>query len=89
MKHWKVLVVSVVVGLVMSGTWMARAQEIVIGFSGPLSGPAAEYGQDILYGIDMAVNQINAAGGITVDGKKYRFNLPSRRDVTMKQLKAK
>jgi hypothetical protein len=44
MKHWKVLVVSVVVGLVMSGTWMARAQEIVIGFSGPLSGPAAEYG---------------------------------------------
>lgn len=75
MKHWKVLVVSVVVGLVMSGTWMARAQEIVIGFSGPLSGPAAEYGQDILYGIDMAVNQINAAGGITVDGKKYRFKL--------------
>ena len=23
----------------------------------------------------MAVNQINAAGGITVDGKKYRFKL--------------
>ena len=75
MKHWKVLVASVVVGLVMSGAWMARAQEIVIGFSGPLSGPAAEYGQDMLYGIDMAVNEINAGGGITVSGKKHKIKL--------------
>jgi len=42
MKHWKVLVVTVVVGLVILGTWIVRAQDIVTGFSGPLSGPAAE-----------------------------------------------
>ncbi|HOJ51071.1 MAG TPA: ABC transporter substrate-binding protein [Syntrophales bacterium] len=51
------------------------ADEIVVGFSGPLSGPAAEYGQDILFGVDLAVKEINAAGGITVGGKKYTFRL--------------
>lgn len=49
--------------------------EVVIGYTGPLSGPAAEYGQDCLNGIDMAVNEINGAGGITVGGKKYVFKL--------------
>ena len=75
MKHWKGIIVLSAVCLVMSWTFIARAQDIVIGFSGPLSGPAAEYGQDMLYGIDMAVNEINAAGGITVKGKKYKFRL--------------
>jgi branched-chain amino acid transport system substrate-binding protein len=53
----------------------SRADEIVVGYTGPLSGPAAEYGQDILNGVDMAVKEINAAGGITVAGKKYTFRL--------------
>ena len=49
--------------------------EIVVGYTGPLSGPAAEYGQDCLNGVDMAVKEINGAGGITVSGKKYLFRL--------------
>jgi len=63
--------------MVMLGTFIAQAQDqdIVIGFSGPLSGPAAEYGQDMLYGIETAVAEINAGGGITVKGKKYKFKL--------------
>ncbi len=56
-------------------TGPVKAEDIVIGFSGPLSGPAAEYGQDILYGIDMAVKDINAAGGVSVGGKKYTLRL--------------
>jgi len=57
--------------------WTAagQADEIVIGYTGPLSGPGAEYGQDILNGVDMAVKEINAAGGITVGGKKYTIRL--------------
>lgn len=51
------------------------AGEVVIGYSGPLSGPAAEYGQDCVNGVDMAVKEINAAGGITVKGEKYTFRL--------------
>jgi branched-chain amino acid transport system substrate-binding protein len=51
------------------------AQDIVIGYSGPLSGLAAEYGQDAFNGIELAVNEINAKGGVIVDGKKHRFKL--------------
>jgi branched-chain amino acid transport system substrate-binding protein len=75
MKHWKSIIVLSAVCLIMSWTFIAQAQDIVIGFSGPLSGPAAEYGQDCVYGIDMAVNEINAAGGINVKGKKHLFKL--------------
>jgi branched-chain amino acid transport system substrate-binding protein len=74
MKHWKSIAVLVAC-LAVTWTFTARAQEIVIGFSGPLSGPAAEYGQDMVQGIDMAINEINDAGGITVGGKKYKFRL--------------
>ncbi len=75
MKHRKGILVLSVICLAMSWALTVSAEDIVIGFSGPLSGPAAEYGQDIVYGIDMAVNEINAAGGITVKGKKYLFKL--------------
>jgi len=51
------------------------AKEIVIGFNGPLSGPAAEYGRDCANGVEMAINEINEAGGITVGGQKYVFRL--------------
>lgn len=53
----------------------ADAQDILIGYSGPLSGLAAEYGQDVFNGIDLAVNEINAKGGIVVQGKKHKFKL--------------
>lgn len=53
----------------------AFAGEIVIGFSGPLSGPAAEYGQDTANGIDMAIREINEKGGIVVNGQKHTFKL--------------
>lgn len=71
-----------IVSLVMSLTFIAHAEDIVIGFSGPLSGPAAEYGQDMVNGIDMAINEINAAGGITVNGKKHLFKLEKLDDKT-------
>jgi branched-chain amino acid transport system substrate-binding protein len=75
MKYLKVLICLVAAVFVMTWTGSSKADEIVLGYTGPLSGPAAEYGQDILYGVDMAVNEINAAGGITVKGKKYTFKL--------------
>jgi branched-chain amino acid transport system substrate-binding protein len=42
---------------------------VVIGFTGPLSGGAALYGRNVLDGLQMAVDEINAAGGITVGGQ--------------------
>ncbi|PYE54144.1 ABC transporter substrate-binding protein [Deinococcus yavapaiensis] len=59
----------------------ATAQNVVnIGYSGPLSGAAAFYGKDVQSGLEMAVNEINKAGGITVKGQKYRLNLVSLDD---------
>ena len=53
----------------------AFAQEVVkIGYSGPLSGGAALYGKNVLDGMQMAVNEINAAG-FEVGGRKYKLEV--------------
>jgi branched-chain amino acid transport system substrate-binding protein len=46
-----------------------------IGYSGPLSGPAAFYGENTLSGLEMAVKEINESGGFEVDGQPYTINL--------------
>jgi len=61
--------------LTMSWTSPSQAADIVIGFTGPLSGPTVEYGQDCVTGLDMAIKELNSAGGITVDGQKLLFKL--------------
>lgn len=61
-----------------TGAWAA---EVVIGFTGPLSGPGAGYGRDNLNGLKMAADDINKAGGITVDGKKYTIAIKSYDDM--------
>jgi branched-chain amino acid transport system substrate-binding protein len=75
MKYLRTLICLVAVAFVITWAGSSKAEDIVIGFSGPLSGPAAEYGQDCVNGIDMAVKELNAAGGVTVKGKKYTFKL--------------
>ncbi len=42
----------------------ANNKEFVIGLSGPLTGPAAIYGQGVQNGAQLAVDEINAAGGL-------------------------
>lgn len=45
--------------------------DIVVGIPGPLSGPNSGYGLDIKAGAEIAVEEINAAGG--VKGRKFRL----------------
>ncbi|MBX3610593.1 MAG: ABC transporter substrate-binding protein [Hydrogenophaga sp.] len=53
----------------------AQAQEVVkIGYSGPLSGGAAQYGKNTLDGLSFAVDELNASG-FEVAGKKVRFEV--------------
>ncbi len=68
--------------MILGMFWAAAAcaEEIVIGFTGPLSGPAGEYGQDCANGVEMAINEINAAGGVIVKGKKYTFKMEKMDD---------
>ena len=69
------LVVALVTAWPAAEAWAQAAKEVVVGYTGPISGVAAEYGQDCLNGIAMAVNEINPAGGVTIKGQKYQFKL--------------
>jgi branched-chain amino acid transport system substrate-binding protein len=82
MKSCKGFSVSMLfLAVVLASVWPAgeasaqAAKEVVIGYTGPLSGMAAEYGQDCANGIEMAIADVNAGGGITVKGQKYNFKL--------------
>jgi branched-chain amino acid transport system substrate-binding protein len=57
-----------------------KAGTVNIGYTGPLSGPAAFYGERTLNGVKMAVNEVNTAGGFEVNGKKYKLNIVSLDD---------
>jgi len=58
------------------------ADEIVIGASLPLSGPLAGFGSFQQWGYKRAVDEVNKAGGIAVDGKKLPVKLIIRDDKT-------
>ena len=60
----------------------ARADEIVIGASLPLSGPLAGFGSFQQWGYKRAVDEVNKAGGITVGGAKQMVKLIIRDDKT-------
>ena len=62
-----------VLGLGVTAT--AVADEVNIGFTGPLSGGAALYGENTLSGLRMAADEINAAGGFEVGGEKHTVNI--------------
>lgn len=70
----KVLCVVLAISLVaasFSGCAKAKSDKFYIGGIGPISGDAAVYGQSVQNGAQLAVDEINAAGGI--NGKKIEF----------------
>ncbi|MGM0919885.1 MAG: ABC transporter substrate-binding protein [Bacillota bacterium] len=62
-----------------SGESGSKDGTVNIGFSGPLSGPAAFYGENTLRGLTMAADEINKEG-FEVDGKKYKVKIVSLDD---------
>lgn len=57
-------VVSLVPVFLLSGSLSFAAEPIKFGMTGALSGPGASLGLDALHGMEMAVEEINARGGI-------------------------
>lgn len=51
----------------------ASAQDVRIGFTGPVTGPAAFLGQQMKWGAELAVAKLNAAGGVL--GRKVSFEM--------------
>ncbi len=70
MKKWKWFLCSIFLFSLIAWAAVSSAEDIVIGYTGPLSGPGAEYGQDCANGVEMAVKELNAAGGVTIKGEK-------------------
>ncbi|MBR1217811.1 amino acid ABC transporter substrate-binding protein [Bradyrhizobium sp. U87765 SZCCT0131] len=60
----------------------AAADDIVIGASLPLSGPLAGFGSFQQWGYKRAVDEVNKAGGITIDGARRPVRLVIRDDKT-------
>src|SRR5579872_5012338 len=76
---------AVAAGLLSLGLAAGNAlagDEIVIGASVPLSGPLAGFGSYEQWGYKRAVDEVNRAGGITVDGNKRTVKLIIRDDKT-------
>ena len=58
-----------------------RVPDVVkIGVGQPLSGPLAHQGQDLLHGVELAVEEINAAGGVPIAGKRVKLAIVSADD---------
>lgn len=51
------------------------AETFLIGGIGPLTGGAASYGISVKQGAEIAINEINAAGGVTVGDTTYQLAL--------------
>ena len=67
-----IMVVLALVGLASCG---GSSDTIKLGSSGPLSGSASIYGQAVKKGVELAIEEINAAGGVNVDGKMMKLEL--------------
>lgn len=53
----------------------AAADELVIGASLPFAGPFADYGATVKDGYELAVEHINAAGGVQIGDRKHTLKL--------------
>src|ERR1700760_825202 len=55
--------------------WNAEADTIKLGLSGPMSGAGASWGLLAEWTAKQAADEINKAGGVTVGGKNYTFEV--------------
>ena len=51
----------------------SQAQDVRIGFTGPITGPAAFLGQQMKWGAELAVDEVNKNGGVL--GRKISFQM--------------
>ena len=64
---------AIVTGAAMSRAALAQSSEpIMLGVSGPLTGPNAQYGTQWKQGFDLALDEIHATGGI--NGRKLAYS---------------
>ncbi len=73
-KWWSAALVGA--AFMVAGATVAPAQETLkIGGVGPLSGGGTAWGLAAQRGMEIAIDEINAAGGFKADGKTYKLEL--------------
>jgi branched-chain amino acid transport system substrate-binding protein len=76
-----VLVMTLALLVAVAAALFTRVPDVVkIGVGQPLSGPLASQGQDLLHGVQLAVEEINAAGGVPIGGKRVKLAIVSADD---------
>lgn len=75
--------------LLLASSHVIAKDDIVIGASLPLSGPLAGFGLYQKWGYETAVNDVNKAGGITINGEKRKIKLFIRDDKTNSNVTAR
>ncbi|UPQ82241.1 ABC transporter substrate-binding protein [Pseudomonas knackmussii] len=78
MKTLKAL--GLAIAAAFTSSQVSAEQTLNIGFTGPLSGGAALYGENTLSGLRMAVEDANKAGGLKIGDETYKVNLISLDD---------
>jgi ABC-type branched-chain amino acid transport systems, periplasmic component len=74
------LVMATAAGCGTKGSGSGKDDTFVIGGLGPLTGTAASYGISVKQGAKVAVDEINAAGGVQVGDKKLKLSLNFKDD---------
>ena len=74
-KFAKVISVAAAISMAMSSMAVCAAEEetFLIGGMGPLTGAAASYGNSVKNGAEIAIAEINEAGGVVVGDTTYKF----------------
>jgi branched-chain amino acid transport system substrate-binding protein len=77
MRKWILPSAIVAMALASAGAAHAFMDEgtVRVGHIGILTGPGVDYGTQVLNGLKVAQDEINQAGGVTVAGKKVKFDL--------------
>src|SRR6058998_2378652 len=73
-RPWKLLSLAVLAALV-GGPGLAAAQAVKVGAVIPLTGRYAAGGAQVRAGYEIAVDDVNRGGGVTVGGKKVPLEL--------------
>ena len=74
-KGWVAIIACLVVVLAISPCAWGRAKTIKIGINAPLTGDIPKVGEGTKYAAEMWLEDIQAAGGLEVGGKKYPVEL--------------
>ncbi len=74
----KTLIATLLLGMFAASAFAADAIKIAI--TGPFSGGSAPMGTSMRDGAKLAIAEINAAGGITISGKKKKIEIIERDD---------